>query len=153
MINNRYKIFWEKSIYIFLDNYMHSNSKCKGAYFCLLAHFQLKIQSVPALILTWFLNLKSSDLIGWNIRQSDLVKRRRRSSRSFNCRWKKGGGMIAPQSFTDMLFLSQLETKYFFCSPWILDLPTALIQVLFCLTHENLWRHYLARWLICDVTI
>ena len=31
-----------------------------------LAHFQLKIQSVPGLILTWSLNLKSSDLIGWN---------------------------------------------------------------------------------------
>ena len=30
------------------------------------AHFQLKIQSVPALILTWSLIKKSSDLIGWN---------------------------------------------------------------------------------------
>ena len=39
------------------------------------------------------------------------------------------GGSIAPQSFTDQSFLSQLENRYFFSSPWILDIPTALIQV------------------------
>ena len=47
------------------------------------------------------------------------------------------GGSIAPQSFTDQLILSQLENRYSLCSPWILDLPTALIQALFS-THDNL---------------
>ena len=39
-----------------------------------IAHFQLKIQSVPALIITWSLILKSSDLIGWNITSFRLEK-------------------------------------------------------------------------------
>ena len=47
------------------------------------------------------------------------------------------GGLDRPLSFADQLILSQLENKYSLCSPLILDLPTALIQVLF-LTHENL---------------
>ena len=144
-------------------------------------------------MLTWSLNLKSSDLIGWNyVIQTGEIKSprfniriwssvaRRRSSCSSRRRKKRPvvflrenaslptgplekGGLIAPQSFTDQLFLFLLENRYFFCSPWILDLPTALIQVLF-LTHENLWRHYLfsalinlwrhylAHWLAVSVT-
>ena len=47
------------------------------------------------------------------------------------------GGSIAPLSFPDELILSQLENRYYLCSPLILDLPTALIQVLI-LTHVNL---------------
>ena len=47
------------------------------------------------------------------------------------------GGSIAPLSFTYQSILSQLENRYSLCSPLILDLPTALIQVLF-LTHEKL---------------
>merc|ERR1712074_431690 len=54
----------------------------------------------------------------------------RENASSFQGRRKKGGS-IAPQSFTDQLLLFQLENRYSFCSPWILDLPTALIKVLF----------------------
>jgi hypothetical protein len=47
------------------------------------------------------------------------------------------GGSIAPLSFTGQLMLSQMENRYSWLSLLILDLPTALIQVLFS-THENL---------------
>ena len=138
-----------------------------------LAHFQLKIQSVPGLILTWSLNLKSSDLIGWNyIIQTGEIKSPRfhipirgntvhiwsnvvvaaagagKNRRSFFC---VKTHLFILEPLEKKIFLSQLENRYFFCSPWILDLPTALIEVLF-LTHEKLWRQYLAHWLICDVT-
>ena len=79
--------------------------------------------------------------------QTYLVKRRPRSSSSrsnfvfcvkthfFILGPLEKGGVDRPSEFYNQLFLSQLENRYLFCSPWILDLPTALIQVLF-LTHE-----------------